>query len=85
MISWRIVGVAHGTPDARVPDAGSEERVRGSARGDRLDPLQRMLLEEIDPTTDTVRIYHLCGRCIPATEIIGVGTFLDAEETDEVV
>ncbi len=57
----------------------------GPLGADRLDPLRRMLLEEIDPTTDTVRIYHLCGRCIPATEIIGVGTFLDAEETDEVV
>jgi CRISPR-associated protein Cas2 len=52
---------------------------------DRLEPLRRMLLEEIDPVTDTVRIFHLCGRCIPATEVIGTGTFLDAEEADEVV
>ena len=52
---------------------------------DRLEPLRRMLLEEIDPVTDTVRIFHLCGRCIPATEVIGTGTFLDADEADEVV
>jgi CRISPR-associated protein Cas2 len=52
---------------------------------DRMEPLRRMLLEEIDPVTDTVRIFHLCGRCIPATEVIGTGTFLDADEADEVI
>jgi CRISPR-associated protein Cas2 len=52
---------------------------------DRLEPLRRMLLEEIDPVTDTVRIYHLCARCLPATEVLGTGTFLEAEEADEVV
>jgi len=51
----------------------------------RLGPLRRMLLEEIDPVTDTVRIYHLCGRCIPATQVLGTGTFLETEEMDEVV
>jgi len=44
-----------------------------------------MLLEEIDPVTDTVRIFHLCARCIPATEVLGVGTYLETEESDEVV
>lgn len=51
----------------------------------RLEPLRRMLLEEIDPVTDTVRIYHLCSRCVPATEVLGTGSFLDAEEVDEVL
>lgn len=50
----------------------------------RLEPLRRMLLEEIDPETDTVRIYHLCGRCLSATEVIGTGTYLYSEERDEV-
>ena len=57
----------------------------GPLADDRLEPLRRMLLEEIDPVTDTVRIYHLCGRCIPATEVLGTGTFLEAEEFDEVI
>jgi CRISPR-associated protein Cas2 len=51
----------------------------------RLEPLRRMLLEEIDPVTDTVRIFHLCSRCVPATEVFGTGSFLDAEEVDEVL
>jgi CRISPR-associated protein Cas2 len=52
---------------------------------ERLDSLRRMLVEEIDPVTDTVRIYHLCGRCIPATEVIGTGRYLETEESDEVL
>ncbi len=52
---------------------------------DCLEPLRRMLLEEMDPVTDTVRIYHLCGRCIPATEVLGTGTYLEVEESDEVI
>ena len=57
----------------------------GPLADDRLEPLRRMLLEEIDPVTDTVRIYHLCGRCVPATEVLGTGTFLQSEESDEVI
>ncbi len=57
----------------------------GPLEEDRMEPLRRMLLEEIDPVTDTVRIFHLCGRCVPATEVIGTGTFLDADEADEVI
>ncbi len=57
----------------------------GPLAEDRLEPLRRMLLEEMDPVTDTVRIYHLCGRCIPATEVLGTGTYLEVEESDEVI
>jgi CRISPR-associated endonuclease Cas2 len=57
----------------------------GPLEEQRLEPMRRMLLEEIDPVTDTVRIFHLCSRCVPSTEIFGTGTFLDAEERDEVV
>ena len=57
----------------------------GTLGDERLEPLRRMLLEEIDPATDTVRIYHLCGRCIPATEVLGTGSYLEAEEHDEVI
>ena len=57
----------------------------GDLDDDRLEPMRRMLLEEIDPATDTVRIFHLCGRCIPATEILGTGVYVETEEADEVV
>jgi len=57
----------------------------GPLADDRLEALRRMLLEEIDPVTDTVRIYHFCGKCIPATEVLGTGTFLETEESDEVI
>lgn len=50
-----------------------------------LEPLRRMLLEEIDPVEDTVRIFHLCARCVPATEVLGVGTYVDRDDADEVV
>jgi CRISPR-associated endonuclease Cas2 len=59
--------------------------IEGSLAEDRLEPLRRMLLEEIDPVTDTVRTYHLCGKCIPATEVLGTGTYLEVDESDEVI
>lgn len=57
----------------------------GELADDRLEPMRRMLLEEIDPVVDTVRIYHLCAHCIPATEVLGVGVYVDTEDADEVV
>jgi CRISPR-associated protein Cas2 len=47
--------------------------------------LWRMIQEEIDPAEDTVRLYHLCGRCIPATEVLGVGVYVERGDADEVV
>ena len=57
----------------------------GELEDSRLDALRRMLLEEMDPGTDTIRVYHLCGRCIPATEVLGTGTYVDREDADEIV
>lgn len=57
----------------------------GELADDRLEPMRRMLLEEIDPVEDTVRVYHLCARCVPATEVLGVGVYVDREDADEVV
>ena len=37
----------------------------------RYDKLKSKVLKLIDPTEDTVRIYHLCQRCHPATELLG--------------
>jgi CRISPR-associated protein Cas2 len=57
----------------------------GELAEDRLEPLRRMLIEEIDPVIDTVRIFHLCSRCVPATEVLGVGTYVDRDDADEVI
>ena len=57
----------------------------GELADERLAQMRAMLLDEIDPALDTVRIYHLCARCIPATEVLGVGIYVDAEESDEVI
>ncbi len=57
----------------------------GELADDRLESLRHMVLDEIDPTVDTVRIYHLCGRCIPLTEVLGTGVYVEGEEVDEVV
>ena len=51
----------------------------------RVVALREMILREIDPHEDTVRIYHQCGRCIPATEVLGVGIYVDRGDADEVV
>jgi CRISPR-associated protein Cas2 len=50
----------------------------------RLPALRETILREIDPREDTVRIYHLCRRCIPATEVLGVGVYVDRDDADEV-
>ena len=57
----------------------------GELEDARLDELRQMLLEEMDPVTDTIRVYHLCGRCIPATELLGTGSYVDREDADEIV
>ena len=51
-----------------------------------LDRKQRMLLEarllkEIHQREDTVRIYCLCGACIPKVEVLGLG---DAPREEDV-
>ena len=47
--------------------------------------LRGTILEEIDPACDTVRLFHQCPRCVPATEIIGTGSFVDASDADEIL
>lgn len=56
----------------------------GPLDDERLIDLRSMIVDEIDPVTDTVRIYHLCARCQSATELLGTSTFVESEETDEV-
>ena len=47
--------------------------------------MRRMIQDLIDAGEDTVRIYHLCGRCIPGTEVLGIGIYVDRGDADEVV
>jgi CRISPR-associated protein Cas2 len=51
----------------------------------RLVQMREMIQRVIDPTEDTVRIYHLCGRCIPATEVLGTGVYVETGDRDEVI
>ncbi|HVA45947.1 MAG TPA: CRISPR-associated endonuclease Cas2 [Pirellulales bacterium] len=56
----------------------------GPLDDERLATLRSMIIDEIDPVTDTVRIYHLCRGCQPATELLGTSVFVEVEERDEV-
>ena len=51
----------------------------------RLVSMREKIVSVIDPTEDTVRIYHLCGRCIPATEVLGTGAYVETGDLDIVI
>jgi CRISPR-associated protein Cas2 len=57
----------------------------GEVREERLAAMREMIAQVIDPREDTVRIYRLCARCIPATEVVGTGVYVDPDEHDEVI
>jgi CRISPR-associated protein Cas2 len=57
----------------------------GELSQDRAVALRRMILREIDAHEDTVRLYHLCNRCIPATEVLGTGVYVERGDADEVI
>ena len=57
----------------------------GELEDHRLEPLRQTILEEIDPVEDTVRIYHLCARCVPVTEVLGTGIYVEDQDWDEVI
>ncbi len=42
--------------------------------------LREQIRDIIDHTEDSVRIYRLCRRCVPVTEIIGLGVYIEPEE-----
>ncbi len=39
----------------------------------------------INMETDTVRIYRLCARCTPLTEIIGLGVYVEGRDKDKII
>ena len=51
----------------------------------KIQELREMLQCEVDMVEDTVRIYRLCQRCIPSTEVIGLGEYIEGEDADEVI
>jgi CRISPR-associated protein Cas2 len=57
----------------------------GPVPDSKVQALRSGIAKRIDPRTDSVRIYHLCGRCRPATEIIGSGVYVDDEDQDVLV
>ena len=52
----------------------------GDVRDDAILRLTERIGESIDRTSDTVRICRLCARCRCATEIVGAGTFVEAQD-----
>lgn len=51
----------------------------------RYPELLAVINKTIDHGTDTVRVYHLCARCRPATEVIGTGIFVEPEDADVIL
>ncbi len=51
----------------------------------RIVELREMIAGLVDAEEDTVRIYRVCARCVPATEIIGTGRYIGDEDEDEIV
>ena len=47
--------------------------------------LRRAVTETIDPSRDTVRVYHLCAACRERTELYGVAAAVPPEPEDVVV
>ena len=56
----------------------------GSVDRKRLEKIRRIAEREIDKSTDSVRIYFLCAKCMKATEIIGGGPMIPPKLEDEV-
>ena len=57
----------------------------GELADDCLLRLREMIVAEIDQTEDTVRIYQLCGRCVPAIDLFGTGVYIQQDDDDEIV
>lgn len=57
----------------------------GEVTARRHETLVRRIEKVIDHDEDSVRIYHLCGRCVPALEIVGTGTPVEPPDEDILV
>lgn len=57
----------------------------GEVSDTRLESLRKLLGREMNPEEDSARVYHLCARCLAATEVIGVGSYIEREGEDLLV
>jgi CRISPR-associated protein Cas2 len=57
----------------------------GEIEEKRFQPMKAGIEGIIDQDEDTVRIYQLCLRCIPAVEVVGTGVIIEDEEGDFIV
>ena len=46
--------------------------------------MREAILGIINPTEDAVRVYQQCARCLPATEVLGRGIYVETGDADEV-
>jgi CRISPR-associated protein Cas2 len=56
----------------------------GELQDRQLAEIRQTILGIIDPREDTVRIYQQCTRCLPGTEVLGVGIYVQRGDADEV-
>lgn len=57
----------------------------GEIQEGRFDRMRSGITEIIDQDEDSVRIYHLCARCIGAVDVIGAGEYIDAAQDDVII
>jgi len=57
----------------------------GEIEEKRFETMKAGIEKIIDQDEDTVRIYHLCLRCIPAVEVVGTGVIIEEDEGDFIV
>ena len=49
------------------------------------EPMRAGIASIVDRSIDTVRIYQLCGRCIPAMDIVGTGVVIEDDEDENII
>ena len=54
----------------------------GEMPDSRYGNLIAMVKEQMDQGQDTVRIYHICRRCSPLVQVLGVGPLVEEEWED---
>ena len=57
----------------------------GTIPRETLAMLETVILRTIDPTVDTVRIYHICASCRHKTDLLGVSPMVPQEPEDQVI
>lgn len=66
---------------SRVQKSVFEGQIDGAAFG----RMKKIIQFEIDQKVDSVRIYHMCARCQPLTDLLGKGEFVPNPDDDEIL